>query len=164
MGDQSANHGHQDPQLRIRSREFACMNCKKQYVTARHLETHQLRSCARTKRGLSELLKETKDFWEGRKRRRLEEQPGSPVLLRLTPTDASEEQLRDEAQVSALECFTSVEAYDLPLQGPGSSSVLSVPLPTLPTPPPVVESPPTAAEAAVSRSDKLFLHVRHADQ
>jgi ribosomal protein S27AE len=85
-----------------RSRQFSCENCGKQYFTAHHLDTHQSRSCARTKRGLSELLKETRDFWELRKRRRLEAQ--SSIQL-----DPIEQHL--ESRTSAPVSFDSPKSH-----------------------------------------------------
>lgn len=49
---------------------YTCINCGKNYSAPHHLDAHQIRSCASTKRTLSELLGETRVFWEARKRRR----------------------------------------------------------------------------------------------
>ena len=55
---------------------FQCNNCGRAYSNPRHLDQHQ-RQCSNSKRDLSDLLEETKAFWESRKRRKVEAGGGS---------------------------------------------------------------------------------------
>ncbi|TEB28673.1 hypothetical protein FA13DRAFT_1711682 [Coprinellus micaceus] len=56
--------------------QFICEHCGKQYTVIHHLENHQRTLCNSSKRKLAELLSTTKEFWEDRKKRRLEEKGG----------------------------------------------------------------------------------------
>jgi hypothetical protein len=52
---------------------FPCEHCGKDYSTLHHLEAHQRGSCNVSKRKMSDLLASTKEFWEAKKRRRLDQ-------------------------------------------------------------------------------------------
>jgi hypothetical protein len=51
---------------------YDCQGCGKTYATLHHLTSHE-RVCFSNKRHLSNLLQESKVFWEARKKRRLGE-------------------------------------------------------------------------------------------
>ena len=51
---------------------YSCDTCPRTYLTPHHLALHA-RSCDSNKRKVSQLLEQSKDFWEMRKRRRLEQ-------------------------------------------------------------------------------------------
>jgi hypothetical protein len=53
------------------SQAYSCRECGVTYSTARSLNAHEKGRCALSKRGLSELLGQTKSLWEARKRRRI---------------------------------------------------------------------------------------------
>jgi hypothetical protein len=61
--------------------QFTCEHCDKEYSTIHHLESHQRVSCNTSKRSISNLLVTTKEFWENRKRRRLEELSDSLAMV-----------------------------------------------------------------------------------
>jgi hypothetical protein len=52
---------------------FPCENCNKSYSALHHLEAHQRSSCNVSKRKISKLLASTKEFWEAKKKRRLDQ-------------------------------------------------------------------------------------------
>lgn len=75
---------------------FYCSACGKEFSAVHHLNSHQSRSCRHTKRNLSELLLETKSFWESRKRIRLADDSNlndpeaqARALPQTTPTSAN---------------------------------------------------------------------------
>lgn len=69
---------------RIQFGAHNCSHCGRRYTVAHHLDTHQ-RKCKQAKSHLKELLGNTRAFWEGKKRERLdarrrrEEQAGSSL-------------------------------------------------------------------------------------
>jgi hypothetical protein len=69
---QSSKRRHLHPQ-------FSCEHCDKVYSTQYHLEAHQRGSCKTSKRKISDLLATTREFWEARKRRRLEQAAVPPI-------------------------------------------------------------------------------------
>ena len=66
---------------------FQCDNCGKTYTSPRHLDQHQ-RQCQRSKRTLSDLLEETKEFWQSRKRRRTGAGRDDPVYMNEHPDES----------------------------------------------------------------------------
>lgn len=61
---------------------YECEDCGKQYSKTWHLDSH-LRECTLSKRSLSQLLDQTKEFWASRKRRRVEADPVAQAHLEL---------------------------------------------------------------------------------
>ncbi|KAJ3533279.1 hypothetical protein NMY22_g7397 [Coprinellus aureogranulatus] len=113
-------------------KSHSCQNCGKHYSTEHHLSVHQARSCAQTKRTLSELLQETKSFWESRKRRRFEAQTqvsdgaGSSTSLGRGSTEPH----RGPSQERSEESDPGLSAVcDLPVaEGSSGSQDLALPL------------------------------------
>ncbi|TEB38585.1 hypothetical protein FA13DRAFT_1784905 [Coprinellus micaceus] len=77
--------------LVIGSQGNFCEQCGKEYARGWHLDSH-VRQCRASKRALSDLLAETRTFWDSRKKRRLEmlqrESEAVPALVGRNEIDA----------------------------------------------------------------------------
>ena len=76
---------------------YSCDQCNKEFSLIHNLNKHQRLGCVQTKRSLSQLLEDTKTFWESRKKGRLtttetsSEAPASD--LDLNPIESSEKDI-----------------------------------------------------------------------
>ncbi|KAH6913103.1 hypothetical protein BKA70DRAFT_1218105 [Coprinopsis sp. MPI-PUGE-AT-0042] len=112
---------------------FVCKECNAQYRSARHLDAHERNHCRSAKRGLSRLLGQAKERWQGRKRRRIESMLDLPQA-HPPPTSSSE--------------------HDAPTGGlvEGGSEIDDSPHPqATSTPPMVIDSPPVDLDAPISQ-------------
>ncbi|TEB15351.1 hypothetical protein FA13DRAFT_1721217 [Coprinellus micaceus] len=63
---------HPNPlHFQAHSSSYCCDHCGKEYSALHHLEKHERSSCLLAKRNLSDLLEESKAYWESRKRRKV---------------------------------------------------------------------------------------------